>query len=186
VIDDNLLPFCGYSFEADLDSFSETKSLASFKQSLTSNRLSRFTLLGHGAGVGLAQLASLELHKQVRRLVLLDAVTRPSASSFERFVDWVEGFFPLGLPLRRQGKALDTRVFLHRIHCPVLLLVSNSANKRSIVESEYLAAKLPNAWFLRLKQDCWKDGELEITEEISEVLRTFDQVPTKRPQKNRS
>ena len=186
VVSGELLPFCGYSASDDLLSLHPHEALDPLSLSLASGKLGRFTLLAYEAGASLAQLVALEMPKQVRRLVLLNATTRPAGSKLERFVDWAESFSPLGLPLRRQGNALDTRVFLHRIHCPVLLLVSADADDRLVAESNYLASKLPNSWMQRLEQDCWKDGVLEITEEIASLLSIFDRVPTKRPQKNRS
>ena len=180
-----VLPFSGYGLPDDLCSAAAVDVVEGIKSACADSGLARFTLLGHGSGAGIVQLAAHQLSKQVRRIVVINGTTRPASTALERMVDRLERFFPLGLPLRRRQTELDTRVFLHRIHCPALVLISPDANQRVKAESEYLASKLPNSWLVKLEQECSDGDKLVITDELAQLLTAFDKVPTKRPQKNK-
>ena len=149
-----------------------------------SEKIKRATVCGIGAGATVAQGLALKHPKEVRRLVLLDATRRLAPGLVTRAIDKAERLFPLGLPLRRLTKEFDSGPFLHRIHCPTMILNSPSASHYEKEQAAYLSSKIPNSWYDALEHP-FRNCSETFSEELQEHLRQFLQVPVKRPQKSR-
>jgi hypothetical protein len=85
---------------------------------------------------------------------------------------------PLGLPLRVRSKGFDSKPFVQRIRCPVLVVLSQEAGEFERVQAYELANRIPSAWVVDLLQ------AVDPIKEFSDCLDTFEQVPVKCPQKN--
>lgn len=142
----------------------------------------RATLFGIGPGASVAQALAMQDSKLVRRLVLLNPTTRLLPSMFSKFIDKLERFLPLGLPLRPLSASFDSRPFLHRIDCPSLILSSPDAGHYIISEANFISNKLPNAWHVQLKHSPFTSDN-SCSDELENLLKTFLNVPVKRPQK---
>lgn len=148
---------------------------------LIEQQIKRCTLFSIGRSTGVGQALAAMYPKMVRRLVLLDAMTRLAPDLFTRIIDRLERFLPLGLPLKQLSKSFDSRPLLHRIYCPSLVLLSASASDYIKQESQFIANKIPNAWLRTLEQDAIHESKL--SEELQGLIQAFMQVPTKRPQR---
>jgi pimeloyl-ACP methyl ester carboxylesterase len=176
--------FSVYVVRANSPSSSEVIFFAEqLYQCLAKERLKRATVLGFDSGGGIAVALSDSFPKFVRRLVLLDTTTRIKPGIVSRFIDGLEGLFPLGLPLRRLGKDFDMRPLLHRIHCPTLILSSPRAGVYLRQQASLLAGRIPNAWVQSL-QGSPLDENRAISLEFLNLVSDFLQIPVKRPQKN--
>ena len=153
------------------------------KASIDGIGLKRATVLGIGAGGGLALALADACPKFVRRLVLLDTASRIEAGVLDRVIDRLEAIFPLGLPLRRLGNDFDARPLLHRIHCPTLVLQSRGAGEFLSYQARSIAQRVPNAWFKELTMSVAPSDGI-ISAEAAVIIEEFLQVAAKRPQKN--
>lgn len=176
--------FALYVLSSDLPSSENVESFAeSLNRHCRKEGMRRVTVLGVGRGANVALAFTVAAAKLVRRLVVLNGTSRLAPGLFARAVDAVEEFLPLGLPLRPLSKTYDARPTLHRIHCPVLVLVSRQAGSFVRDQAALLAARIPNAWRRELSQpELAEDGRL--SDELRQTLREFLQVPVKRPQKS--
>ena len=138
----------------------------------------RATLMGIGEGGSLAQAMALANKKLVRRLVLINATCRVNPSMGSKIIDYLETLLPFGLPLRSLGKDYDSRPFAHRIDCPVLVLTTSSASTYEVHQSEFLSARLPNAWVASTNGA----GEV-LSPEVIKTIGDFAAVPARVPQK---
>lgn len=152
------------------------------KTALISKGIKKVTLLGMGAGASVAQALGKESF--VRRLMLIDATTRLEPSYLTRSIDAVERMLPLGLPLKKLSDDFDSRPYLHRIHCPCLVLNSPTATRYVKRQAKLIWKRLPNACYQALKASPITTLGV-FSPELSEHLQVFLQVPAKRPQKNR-
>lgn len=134
------------------------------------------SFVGFGAGSALVQDLALRELKLVRTLVLVDAETRPHATRFDRIIDRLEEFFPLGLPLRARGRWFDVRPFLHRVRCPTLVVTTPQASPHTRAEAAIFARHLPTGWGIELQP------EGEAAELCGHLLR-FQDVSAKCPQR---
>lgn len=139
------------------------------------------TVFGIGAGASAAQALAVRDPKRVRKLVLLDATTRPAPGILDRLIDRLERVLPLGLPLRPLSKAFDSRPILHRIHCPTLVLLSPGAGSYLRDQARVIAAGIPTAWLQTLEDPL---SGSSLTTEVEHLMEEFLQVATKKPQKN--
>jgi len=146
-------------------------------------KIKRATVCGFGSGGTVAQALALMEPKFVRRLILLDPTTRVAPGWISRAVDRVERMLPLGLPLRPLSQNFDSRPFLHRLRCPVLILTQRGASDYIVAQSRYIASKVPNSWVSTVADGTTSAGPF-LTPELKARLRDFLQAPTKRPQKN--
>jgi pimeloyl-ACP methyl ester carboxylesterase len=142
----------------------------------------RATFLGIAAGGAVVQAMSNVYPKTVRRVILLDSSARVAPGFWQKVSDYLEEFFPLGLPLRSLSAEFDSRPMLHRIHCPALVLVSASAGVWLEDQAKMIARRIPNAWFAKLKGSSL-NHEGVLSEELRSKVKEFLQVPAKRPQK---
>lgn len=153
-----------------------------FGRTLLELGIKRATIFGIGAGASIAQATAVMLPRMVRRLVLLDATARLAPGFLTRFIDRVERFLPLGLPLRTLTKNFDSRPLLHRIYCPSLVLVSKKAGDYVKSQSTFISQKIPNAWFAVVGKPYTNRGSV-LSDELCSLVSKFLQVPVKRPQK---
>jgi hypothetical protein len=183
----NEIPTIIDSLNAEFNTFAYNEALPSSSEvfieahrvvaKLKALGLKRVTVIGVGEGGALAQALALLAPKLARRLCLIDSSTRALPTRLSRMIDRIEQVLPLGLPLRVHSDSFDSRSFLHRIHCPTLVLISKSASSFIKKECELLAFRMPNAATLTLDND-YKFKNLQ------KALSEFLKVPTKRPQKN--
>jgi hypothetical protein len=120
---------------------------------------------------------SLNELKLVRSMVIIDAATRPHPSFFQRLVDKLENFLPLGLPLRSYGKGFDAKSFLQRMRCPVLVITSHQAGHYIKTQTEIFKQGLPTAWAETL-------SDVNPAHQLQQMILEFQQTPAKCPQKN--
>ncbi len=143
---------------------------------LREKKIKRVTVLGIGFGGTLAQQFTIEIPKVVRRLILIDSYTRRPPSFVENAVDVVEHLSPFGFPIRSLSKSFDSRHFIHRIHCPTLILKSSNVNPYLQEQGELLSKKIPNAW----------QSVFISNKDLVSNVKTFMDAATKKPQKNLS
>jgi pimeloyl-ACP methyl ester carboxylesterase len=137
------------------------------------------SLVGMGAGAALAQNLALSHPKTVRSLAIVDSSSRPHPTRWERCVDWIEEHLPFGLPLRLGSSGFNVKAYVHRLRCPLLVIVTSRASAFIRDELQSLASRAPTAWRVALS------GPLETQiAELSEALLNFQDTPAKCPQKN--
>ena len=137
------------------------------------------SIVGFGAASSITQNLCLYDVKLVRSLVLVDAATRPHPRLIDRFVDRIEHALPLGLPLRSQGIGFDSKSFLQRLRCPILVVTTSAANAQLLKQAELLMQRLPTCWRAALST------ETAISELVS-LVSDFQSVKAKCPQKNQT
>ncbi len=143
----------------------------------------RATLLGAGAGASVAQALAVFHPTVVRRLILVDPTARLSPSLGMRIIDRIEHFLPFGLPLRKLNNAFDSRPFLHRLRCPTLILITPQAGLFHRQQSNYLAAKIPNARLRELTNSAVLPANRQWSEALSAEIKSWSETPAKRSQK---
>ncbi len=148
-------------------------------------RLKRITLVASEDGANVAQALCLLDPKLFRRAVLIDPRSRVHPTFMEQFIDKVESYLPVGLPFRASGRGFNSRPFLHRIRCPILVLISKTASLFSQSESEYIAKKIPNCYLVKLETAVSISDGSSFADEILKLLSEFQETSPKRPQKNR-
>lgn len=142
-------------------------------------KIRQVSLVGIEASASIAQNLALQNKKLIRSLVLIDAASRAHASKVSKFIDEIEKFLPLGLPLRRNSEDFYSLPFLQRLRCPVLVLSRSSASEFIKNESKVLAKRIPVCWEETLVEDA-------SAEQIAEWIFNFENVPAKCPQKRKS
>lgn len=149
---------------------------------LSDRGVKRVSVFGYGDGGSVAQALTLAGGRLVRRLILLNAVTRLRPGCVLRTLDALESFLPLGLPFKSSSVAFDSRSELHRIVCPVLVVVSSAANSYCNNQAALLGQRIPNSWFIRISEH----DEAQQMMRVAALAKDFMQVPPKQPQKKRS
>lgn len=171
------------------DALPEGEEIISFANKLLSELtklgLRRITIVASEDGANVAQALCLLDPKLFRRAVLIDPRSRVHPTFSEQLVDKIESYLPVGLPFRASSKGFNSRPFLHRIRCPILVLITKSASLFSQSESEYIAKKIPNCYLLKLGSASYFSAAGEFTEEVLKLLLDFQETSPKRPQKNR-
>jgi len=135
--------------------------------------LRQISLIAFGDAAASAQDLALRQAKLVRSLVLVDAHTRPHPSRCSRLLAAIERSLPLGLPFRRRDGGFDGKPFLQRLRCPVLIATTGS-DAYAQGEARALHEGAPISWRL----------ECGSPQELAAALRSFQEIPVKRPQKN--
>lgn len=155
---------------------------ARLSASLEQGGVKRLTLLGTGAGASVAQALGVALPGIVRRVLLVDPTARITPSLGTRIIDRLERFLPTGLPLRSLGNQFDSRPQLHRLRCPVLILVSMRATLFEQSQARVIARRAPNARLQRMST-ALLDASGRLSSELLELLEQFNLTPAKRSQK---
>ena len=137
----------------------------------------RITCIGYAQGSFLAQYATLELRKITRRIILFNPTMRAKPKLLRRIFEAIEKISPLGLPVTIFQRRFDSRHFVHRIHCPTLVVQDKYANDYQISQTQEIAQRIPNAWINKIST--LNDNLFQ------EQFALFMGVPAKRPQKNR-
>ena len=143
---------------------------------LSERGIRQASFVGFGAASALILDFALRELRSVRTLALVDAETRPHATMRDRIIDRAERFFPLGLPLRAQGRWFDVRPFLHLVRCPTLVVVTPQATPHVRAEADIFAAELPTGWQVELPAE-------DPAAALCTHLFTFQDVPAKCPQR---
>lgn len=141
----------------------------------------QLSIVAFGNTAVLAQNFYLIKPKLIRTMALIDCTARPHPTRLERLIDWLEVRFPLGLPLRGEGRSFNARSHLQRIRCPVLLVTTGKASAFQIEEALDAAVRMPTSWHVRLS-DIQSSSEIE---KIALLISDFQDIPAKCPQKNR-
>lgn len=136
-------------------------------------RLRQISVIGFGGAAAIAQNLVLREAKLVRSLVLVDARTRAPLKLAGRALAALERRLPFGLPLRERGPRFNVRPFLQRLRCPALV-VTTAEDAASVCEARVLHERLPVSW----RAHCAEPAAL------CAALRSFQEIPAKRPQKN--
>lgn len=142
-----------------------------FKNLILKAKLTRLTLVGVDWGGAIVVHYASENIKNVRRVVFVDALSRPMQHPLEVAFEWMERFLPLGLPFRAISRDFDPRPTIHRVRCPVLVLTQNTGEELE-KHAKFFMERLPNAWRAEISAGDFK-----------RVFHTFLCVPTKQPQK---
>lgn len=135
------------------------------------------SFVGFGAACALVQNTYLREPKLVRTMVLVNCSCRPHPTFISRCIDKLEGILPLGLPLRSSTKGFDSRSHLQRIRCPGLVVTLPDAGEALKKEAHMINTGMPTSWYVDLPK-------LEEREELARLIREFQEVPAKCPQKN--
>lgn len=117
----------------------------------------------------------LDDYVKVRRLVLVEATTRPEYGLKERVADKIEELLPLGLPLRLSSVGFNARPYLQRLRCPTLVACFLNSSEKQKSESVVLANSIPTAW----------SSEVGDVGALVEAIEAFENVEPKASQKNR-
>lgn len=133
--------------------------------------------VGLGDSSAVIQHIALCALKRVRRIILVNARTRPHPSTLDKVTDWIESKLPLGLPLRSDSGSFNSKPFLHRLRCPCLVVLTSNAGAEYAEQAALFNDCLPTAWFRKLNNG---DDRAELLELVTE----FQDVPAKRSQKN--
>lgn len=135
------------------------------------------SFVGFGAAGILVQNLCLLEPRAVRTAVLFRAASRAHPSALGRIVDRLESSLPLGLPLRLAEGGFDSRPFLQRIRCPVLVVVPPGASADERRDAATMVKRMPTAWGVSL------DAE-DVVGDFTRRVLEFTDVPAKAPQKN--
>ena len=146
--------------------------------------MKRITLIGIEDGASVVQALSILDPRLFRRAILIDPRSRVSPGIGTKVVDWIEKFLPVGLPFRAMNKDFDSRPFLHRIRCPILVALSPQENFYNMRESSYIASKIPNCYLVKTKSNPIEADGDRFSSEFLDLLKEFQDSPAKRPQKN--
>ena len=146
--------------------------------------LKRITLIGIENGASLVQALSILDPRLFRRAILVDPTSRVSPSFITKCIDWIENFLPVGLPFRAITKDFDSRPFLHRIRCPIMVVQSATQSIYHQIESNYIASKIPNCYQVKAVDNVYNEQTNCFSSEFQKYLAQFQESPVKRPQKN--
>lgn len=150
---------------------------AEFQRVIAEQQLRHFSIVSFGAAATLAQYVALMNAKSIRSLVLVDGSCRAHPSAFQRFIDRVENWLPLGLPLRRNHPGFDGMPFLHRVRCPVLVVTREGASRYQRDQARYMKSQFSTAWLTELEVGA--DAKV-----LGDRVLAFQTLPVKCPQKN--
>ena len=153
---------------------------AELARSIDAAGIKRLTLVGAEWGGPVVIHYASENLKNIRRVVFLDALSRPRQLFAERLIEQIEKVLPLGLPFRPLSRAFDPRPIIHRVRCPALILTTISNKSENDQDThlldfhaQFLSERLPNAWRRSIQPQALQDN-----------LESFVSVSTKKPQKN--
>jgi len=144
---------------------------------LQSKSIRQASFVGFGPAGTLVQNLCLVEPRTVRTAVLFRSASRAHPSFLDRLVDRLESALPLGLPLRLTEGGFDSRPFLQRIRCPVLVVTPSGATAEERREAEMMVKRMPTAWGVSLEG-------ADVVGEFTRHVLEFTDVPAKAPQKN--
>jgi hypothetical protein len=147
---------------------------AQFRNFHKERSLKHLSYVAFGGATTIVQYEALTNLRNIRTIVLVDATMRPHPSLFLRIVDKIEEKLPLGLPLRFNSDAFDSKPFLQRIRCPILVVTTRHASQYELEQAKQFLSVLPVAWGATLKAE---SGEL------NDLLMQFSAVQAKSPQR---
>ncbi len=144
---------------------------------LRAKNIRQASFVAFGAAGALVQNLCLTELKLVRTLALVDATSRAHPTIYSRLIDAAEKFLPLGLPFRHRDPGFDSKPYVQRIRCPVLLATTDQAGDFIQQEAVRLEKRLPTSWHL-------KTSGPSQAEELAHAIIQFQDVPARCPQKN--
>lgn len=143
--------------------------------------LRQISLIGFGDAAVVAQSTTLKNLRgnrsvSIRSLMVIDGVCHAHATWWLKVIGRIEKSLPLGLPFRNNERGFDSKPFLQRIRCPVLVATTWRATSYEREQAELMCKRLPTAWRLELSEE-------RETDQIVEEFLVFREVPVKCPQK---
>ncbi|RIL12379.1 MAG: hypothetical protein DCC75_00540 [Proteobacteria bacterium] len=148
-------------------------------EGLRNQSLRQASFLGFGPACSLIQNLALRELKLVRTLIFVDALTRPHPGRLTRFLDRIESWLPLGLPLRSDFMGFDSKPFLQRLRCPCLVVTSFHAGELHRVGAQRMLQMLPTAWGTELSA-----GQESEAKQLARLVLEFYAIPARCPQKS--
>jgi hypothetical protein len=149
----------------------------SLADTIIDSKLKNFSLISFGSVSSLTIHFYLKYQKLVRSIIFVDALTRPHPSTLTRIIDKIEAYLPMGLPFRSFGSSFNGKPFLQRVRCPCLVITTTHATEQHLADAEILHLTLPTAW-------TGKVASQNFSLELHELIKDFQNVAAKRPQKN--
>ena len=162
------------------------RTYEALRATLPSRGVRQGSFVGFGAAGALVQNLCLLEPRTVRAAVLFRASSRAHPRLIDRLVDRLEGALPLGLPLRRVVRGFDSRPFLQRIRCPVLVVSTADDSLEERRDAATMARRMPTAWQMTLQgrsKLSVDGGSDERTAEFAQLVVEFSEVPARAPQK---
>lgn len=175
------LPESFRSILLEVDSFHERnwqERARELEDYITSMGVRFACFVSYGSVGSLTQHLYLALPRAVRSMVMIDPTTRPHPSRWTRIVSSIEEHLPVGLPFRSADSVFNSRPFLQRFRCPILILTTAHATGYQQAEARILLDTLPTAWHETVQNTA-------ITSRIPELLIDFQAVAVKSPQRKR-
>ncbi|RME59292.1 MAG: hypothetical protein D6780_05290, partial [Candidatus Dadabacteria bacterium] len=117
----------------------------------------------------------IEQEKLVKRAVLIEPTFRAYPTLYEKILDKIEAFLPLGLPFRKISSSFDGRPYAQAFRAPVLILTQKNSSSFLQIQAKSMAEKMPNAWIYTVEQD--------LPSEAAKAIEIFRKMPLKCPQK---
>ena len=146
------------------------------RANLAEQSVRQASLVAMGSAAALIQNIGLEDVKLVRSLVIIDGTCRPHPNWKDRFIDRVESALPLGLPFRGTTEGFDSKPYLQRLRCPILLVLTHLATDFMRNQAMEMAGRLPTSWLVDLTADSEPS-------KLGDLVENFQDVPVKCPQK---
>lgn len=179
IINSSLKNYRKIIFECDnLNDENWQKNYEKFRKLLDDLNIRLATFISFADSGTLVQQLALEELKKIKTLVLFDPTCRAHPSLLMKLTDKIESFLPLGLPLRITNSSYDSKPFLHRIRCPVLIIATTNLSSYEKDQIQVFSEKLPCAWNFSVSENDFHD-------QLSELIDNFQEVPTKCPQKTK-
>lgn len=157
---------------APVDDGSRQRVTSAFAEALAERQIRHAHIVAFGSATIPVQAFCLAQPKVVRSLILVDGRSRVPRAPSKQILDRLESSLPLGFPFRNPSGTFDSRAFLQRVRCPVLLLASPSADDTIREEQRLFAKLLPTCWYHILDS-----GELAV------AIERFLEMPVRCPQK---
>jgi hypothetical protein len=146
------------------------------RASLAEQSVRQASLVAMGSASALIQNIGLEDVKLVRSLVIIDGTCRPHPNWKDRLIDRIESSLPLGLPFRGSTEGFDSKPYLQRLRCPILLVLTSLATEFVRDQAVGMAGRLPTSWLVDLAANSEPN-------KLGELVENFQDVPVKCPQK---
>ena len=162
----------------ELDHQEMNQCFEEFTECLEELKIRQATFVTVGRASILLWKLALTHQRQIRNALIINGETRPKVSWFEKILQRIESYLPLGLPFRVSEGKFYALPFLERFRFPVIVVTTEDAIEDEREESARIAAALPVAWSLTLTL---QDAVTEFVAAYNHLIS----IPPKRPQKRR-
>ncbi len=142
----------------------------------TEVKLRHYSIVGFEGAGNLAQNLYLANANSVRSMILVNSSSRPAPSNFDKIMQKIEKTLPMGLPFRKRSAEFDSKSYLQRMRCPVLVACTAKASEYVNKQYDILLDGLPTSWGVKINKNL---------DEFSSIVKDFESVPAKCPQRKR-